>query len=122
MKATPGRVLKWSLLTLLGAIILINTISFAFSQIAGRHVHVRGQYDDEQCVVRICESTESYRIIMTSGQWAHLLDYQRDHKLSRSDSLLVEFDGTTIPPKWPWAKRETIGIDGRFKLEPGTCP
>ena len=98
-------------------ILVIPTCAWA----GARHLHIRGQYDDNQCVVRLCGSTESYRVIMTSGQWAHLLDYQREHRLSHSDPLLIEFDGTTIPPKWPWAKRETIGIDGRFTLERGTC-
>ena len=86
-----------------------------------RRLHVRGDLDRTNWVVRLCGSGDSYRVIMTSGHWAHLLDYQKKFGISDADPLLIEFDGTTIPPKWPWDTNETVGIDGPMKLERGTC-
>jgi hypothetical protein len=100
------------------------TILLAFGLAAcsrARRVHVRGDLDRTKWVVRLCGSGDSYSVILTSGQWAHLLDYQKQFGISDTDPLLIEFDGTTIPPKWPWDTIETVGIDGPMKLECGTC-
>jgi hypothetical protein len=114
------RVIKvFLLLVLAGSAVLTSAYIYGIATL--RHLHVRGQLDRTNWVVRTCGSQDSYRVIMTSGQWAKLLDYQKQFNVLAADPLMIEFDGTTIPPKWPWSAHETIGIDSSMHFQRGTC-
>lgn len=102
-------------------IVLIWTIGILLSKIPGKSLHIKGELDQAQWTVQDCSSGESYRVIMTSIQ---ALDFERAKKsmLGKSEPIIIEFDGTTIPPKRPWSAHETISINaGSIQLKNGTC-
>ena len=114
--------ITWGCFLIIGAIIFINTTGFLLSMLPSRQLHVRGQLDRTSWIIHVCDSGKSYRVIMTSGQWAQLLDYQREFHIADSDPLIIEFDGSTTPPPWSWTARESIGINSSpMHLERGTC-
>ena len=101
---------------------VVILVAFALTACSrSKHLHIRGQLDRTNWVARTCDSRDSYRVIMTSGQWAGLLNYQRQFSVTDAEPLIIEFDGMTIPPKWPWAAHETVGVDGSMRFERGTC-
>jgi hypothetical protein len=104
-------------------VILVAVLVSCFSGCApSRSFHVRGEVDRANWVVRTCDSGESYRVIMSSGQSVLFGKLEKQLGATASESLIIEFDGTTIPPKWPWAAHETIGVGvGSMRLERGTC-
>ena len=74
-----------------------------------RPLHVRGQLDRTTWVLRTREGADSYRVMMTSTQAADFLDREKELAATRSESLVVEFDAVTVPPKFPWDSYETVG-------------
>ena len=88
---------------------------------ASRRLHIRGELDRTTWVVRSCEAPDAYRVMMTSGQAADFIDLERRLAPVRSEPVVLEFDGETIPPKFPWQSHETVGVRGPMAVTPGTC-
>src|SRR5437879_4451523 len=105
------------------AVMVVILVAFALTACSrSKHLHIRGQLDRTNWVARTCDSRDSYRVIMTSGQWAGLLDYQRQFSVTDAEPLIIEFDGMTIPPKWPGLLMKLSAYDGSMLFERGTCP
>ena len=108
-----------------GVAAVLAIVLFFFASTAcwrERHLHIRGALDRTNWIVRPCKSDKAYRVVMSSGAWAQLVNYQKRFNVTDSDPLMIEFDGTTSPLKWPWSARETIAIDCcSIEFQRGPC-